>query len=80
MFNMTYDEALEHKKILNEKVDYYSKRLNEFPSSKIGLIDETVRNSKDYIEVKNNYEKSFSELRNFNSWFVKEFRRKRKSK
>jgi hypothetical protein len=77
---MTYDEALKHKKILNEKVDYYSKRLNEFSSGKMGLIDETVRNSKDYIEVKNNYEKSFSELRNFNSWFVKEFRRKRKSK
>ena len=75
---MTYEEAKKQKQLLNEKVDLYSKKLNDFPTGKLGLVDESVRNSNEYIEVKNNYDKSFSELRNFNSWYVKEFRKKKR--
>lgn len=76
---MNYEEALIKKEQLNNKVDECSLVLNSFESSTYGLISEEIRKSEEYRFAKANYDRAFSELRDFNSWFVKNFKGKSKN-
>lgn len=78
MYNMGLEEAKVHKKELNATVDKYSAVLQSFETSNMGLVPDHIRETSEWKEAKTNYDRSFTELRNFNKWFVKEFRKKGK--
>lgn len=67
---------------LNEINQAHSDKLNEFNQyrNEMGLVPDYIRNSPEYQKAKNEYNQSFQQLRNFNGWFVKEFRKKKKAK
>lgn len=75
---MSLEEAEVHKKELNDTVDKYSAVLQSFEANNMGLVPDHVRATAEWKEAKSNYERSFKELRNFNAWFVKEFRKKKR--
>jgi GNAT superfamily N-acetyltransferase len=61
---------LKEKRAISDRVDEASRILNEIANSDerpMGLVSERVRNSKEYIDAKREYESAFSTLRNFNS-------------
>jgi hypothetical protein len=75
---MTYEEAKVIKQQLNEKVDADSATLKEFDKYGLGVMGLTPDHVKEMPEwklAKQNFEKSFAELRNFNGWFVKQFKK-----
>lgn len=74
---MTYEEAKAHKQKLNEEVDRYSKILNSFEKGNIGLTPDHIKESPEYKEADKAFKIAFSNLRDFNAWYVKEFMKKK---
>ena len=72
---MTYQEAKELGKQIEEKVNVLSAKLNSYPRGLMGMTREDIRLSDEYQLVKMEYNKAFKELQNFNSWFVKTFKK-----
>lgn len=54
------------KERIEQLVNGHSERLNEFPKLPNGLMSDEVRNSDFYKFHKEQYDKHFEELRNFN--------------
>lgn len=77
---MNYEEALLRKKELNEKCDEYSKKLNSFEKYDNGLTPDHIRALPEFQQAKQGFDLAFAELRSFNAWFVKTYKRKRKRK
>jgi hypothetical protein len=78
---MTYEEAKEMKIKLDEINQAHSDKLKEFDQYRngMGLVPDNIRELPEYQKAKNDYNQSFQKLRNFNGWFVKEFRKKNAS-
>jgi hypothetical protein len=74
---VNYEEAKAHKQKLNEEVDKYSKILNSFEKGVMGLTPDHIRESAEYKEADSSFKIAFSNLRNFNEWYIKEFRKKK---
>jgi hypothetical protein len=72
---MTFEEAKTHQQKLDEKCSIDSAKLNTFPKNEIGLTPDLVRETPDFQQAKKAFEKSFAELRNFNKWYSKEFKK-----
>lgn len=72
---MTYEEAKKQKQILDEKTSRFGEVLDSFPKGVLGLVEESARNSMEYIEAKNNFNKASKELQSFNTWFLKNFKK-----
>jgi hypothetical protein len=73
-----YKIAKETKKRMEEKVSQAEKALKEFNSygkSDMGLTPDFVKNKEEYKIAKQNFENVFNDLRNFNSNFVKVFKK-----
>lgn len=51
---------------LNDIVNAKSKALQEYPTGKLGLVVEEIRQNPKYIEACNQYNIAFQNLRNFN--------------
>ena len=75
MKEITYNEAKEIKKLIDEKCNVLSKKLNSFPKGDMGLVVEEIRLSNEYQSIKREFEKSFKELQEFNKWFMKRFKK-----
>ena len=75
---MTFEEAQVQEIKLNEEVDKYSAILNSFETNGMGLVPDHIREQQDYKEADKAYKIAFSNLRNFNAWYVKEFMKKKK--
>lgn len=75
---MTYEEAQVRKKELNDKVDVASKRLQWFETNAVGLVPDNVRDTPEWKQANDEFNKSFAELREFNAWYVKTFMKKGK--
>lgn len=81
---MNYEEALKRKKELNAINRQDSDNLNAFddlhggPNGN-GLVPDDIREMPERKELKQKFDNSFRELRNFNQWFVKNYRSKRKA-
>lgn len=72
---MTYQEAKELNKQIEERVSILSAKLNSYPKGLMGMTREDIRLSSEYQTVKAEYNKAFKELQNFNKWFLKTFKK-----
>lgn len=72
---MTYQEAKEVNKRIEEKVNILSAKLNSYPKGLMGMTREDIRLSDEYQAVKREYSKAFKELQDFNKWFLKTFKK-----
>lgn len=75
---MNLEEANAHKKELEKINRKHSEALQQFKTNSMGLVPDHIRATPEYQQAKQDFDRSFAELRNFNAWFVKEFRKKRK--
>ena len=72
---MTYEEARTHKQELEDKNKFYSDILNSFEKYPNGLTPNHIRLLQEWKDARKASESSFAELRNFNAWFVKTFKK-----
>ena len=72
---MTYEQAKLIQEDLNNKYNYHSDIMDKFPRGEMGLVDNEVRKSEEYQIAKSNLDKSFQELRQFNVYFMKAFKK-----
>lgn len=77
---MTYEQAREIKEQLTIENDRLSKILHDFvalgeDSVLKGLPTKEIRETKEYKDAVKNFEKSFAELRAYNKWFLKNFKK-----
>jgi hypothetical protein len=75
---MNYEEAKIYRDKLEEKNNADSvnlKTFDKFGKTNIGLTPDHVKEMPEWKLAKSTFEKSFAELRNFNGWFVKTFKK-----
>ena len=75
---MTYQEAKTYKQILENKNNHDSKILQKFDKygkSNMGLTPESVKIMPEFKQAKEEFNKSFNDLRNFNAVFIKTFKK-----
>lgn len=77
---MTYEQAREIKEQLTIENDRLSKILHDFvalgeDSVLKGLPTKEIRETKEYKDAVKNFDKSFAELKAFNKWFLKNFKK-----
>ena len=76
---MTYEEAKAYADELMEinKIDSDNLKIFEeiYGKDSMGLLPDHVRVLPEYKEAKRTFDKSFAELRNFNAWFTKIFKK-----
>lgn len=73
---MNYEEAKTKAQELNDKYMELSRKLNDFPhDGPWSLPKESVRLSIEYQNAKTKARKAFQDLRDFNFWFVKTFKK-----
>lgn len=72
---MDYKEAKIFKQKLQDINSHASKEINKFEKGDMGLTPDHVRKSPEYQKAKKEYDDSFKKLREFNSWFLKEFKK-----
>lgn len=75
---MTYEEAKLHKENLETKNKMYSDKLKEFDKygeGVMGMTPDHVRAMPEWKRAKAECEMSFAQLRHFNGWFVKTFKK-----
>lgn len=77
---MNYEEAKAHKQVLDAINRKHSEILQQFETNGIGLVPDNIRATEEWKQAKHDYDNSFAELREFNAWFVKEYRKKKRSK
>lgn len=75
---MTYEEAKAYKQKLDEKYDADSDKLKAFEKqgkSSMGLMPDHIRALPEWRNAKKACDNSFAELRDFNGWFFKTFKK-----
>jgi len=72
---MTYEEARAYKQELEERVKTDDDILNSFESYPNGLTPDHIRVLPEWQEANKAGKKSFEELRNFNAWFIKTYKK-----
>ena len=77
---MTYEQAREIKEQLTIENDRLSQILHDFvklgeDSVLKGLPTKEIRETKEYKDAVKNFDKSFAELKAFNKWFLKNFKK-----
>jgi hypothetical protein len=74
---MNFEEALTKKQLLESKVDEYSDKLRELVANdrnSLGLTSDSIKNALEYKRTKHSYNQAFRELREFNAYYVKQFK------
>jgi len=59
---------------LNAEAKRLGRVLETYPRNAIGLVSDAVRVSPEYKADRAAFDKAFSELRKFNTWYVKAFK------
>jgi hypothetical protein len=72
---MNYEEAKLHREELNKICDTWGVKLNTFEKGEIGLTPDHIKALPEWKEIKRLYDNSFDELRKFNDYFVKTFKK-----
>lgn len=75
---MNYEEAKAFKQNLEEKNNNDSdnlKAISKQEKTTMGLTPDHIMVLPEWKIAKNAFERSFAELRNFNGWFVKNFKK-----
>jgi hypothetical protein len=71
----TYREYKEVKSKQDTIVDQLSDKLNSYTKGAFGMVEESVRMSKEYKTIKMQYSIEFKKLQNINSFGVKTFKK-----
>ena len=75
---MTYEIAKQSKAALYVKLDAAEKALKAFDSfgkSSMGMTPDHVKAMPEWQAAKREFDRVFAEVRNFNGWFVKTFKK-----
>lgn len=77
---MTYEEAKKTKDFLTKINDEHSKELHKFlelgeDAVLKGLPTKEIRESKEYKECVAKFDNSFKQLKEYNTWFLKKFKK-----
>lgn len=76
---MNYEEAKAYQQKLEEKNKADGNAIKEFEKtfekSAMGLTPDHIKALPEWKSLKNAFRQSFDELRNFNGWFVKKFKK-----
>lgn len=75
---MNYLDAITYKESLyakNDKAAEVLKTFDSFGKSAMGMTPDHVKAMPEWQEAKRTFDTSFSELRNFNGWFNKTFKK-----
>lgn len=72
---MNYQEAKLHSEELNKVCDIWGAKLDSFEKGEMGLTPNHVRALPEYQEANREFKKAFAELRKFNSYLVKTFKK-----
>jgi hypothetical protein len=72
---MTFPQALMMSKGLNQDCDIANELLQTFPKGEFGLTPDDVKSSVEFKTAKFAYDVSFQNLRNFNQYYTKKFKR-----
>jgi hypothetical protein len=75
---MTFLQALEEQKKIEQEVEISSERLRKYPTLPNGLTPDAVRETMQFKSDKRAFDIAFSKLRNFNAVFVKQFKKELK--
>ena len=70
--------AKQGKAILENALDAADKALKAFDKygkNQMGMTPEHVKEMPEWQQAKKEYDKAFAELRNFNGWYVKTFKK-----
>lgn len=73
--SLGYEEAKKVKQGLDKRCDDIGKLFKQFRTNSMGLVEDDVRKTKEYKKIDAEYTKAFNELREFNSWYVKKFKK-----
>lgn len=73
--SMTFAEAKAMQDVLEAEWKAASRAFDIFSADELGLTPDDVKASPEWKRVRREYDKAFNELRNFNSWFTKTFKR-----
>lgn len=63
---------IKQREEIQQSVDFHSEKLNEFPRTINGLVSDETRDLSQYQFHKNEYDKSFKALRDFNGKLTNE--------
>ncbi|PGK51864.1 hypothetical protein CN918_29165 [Priestia megaterium] len=72
---MNFEEAKREKKELEESNKIHSAKLNTFEKNAMGMTPDHIRRTSEWQQAKQDFNQSFARLRNFNSWYVKTFKK-----
>ena len=75
MLNMTFEEAKAHANELYAKLNECSAALNKYPKGDMGMVAESIRMTPEYKTETAAFRKVFEELRQFNTVYVKQFKK-----
>lgn len=72
---LPFKEAMKQKEKLELNVSEASASLKVFPKLPNGLTPDSVKKSFEYQIAKKNYQLHFTMLKEFNSWFLKNYKK-----
>jgi hypothetical protein len=74
---MNYQEAKLYRDEMEKRHKIDSDKLKEFDQYRIamGIVPDHIRETPEYQILKKAVDKNFAELRNFNGWYVKTFKK-----
>lgn len=74
---MNYEEAKAYRDEMEKRHKIDSDNIKQFDQFKIimGIVPDHIRETPEYQAAKKAVDKNFTELRNFNGWFVKTFKK-----
>ncbi len=70
---MTYEEALDRKRTLEDIVEACDKRLKQYPRGDLGLTPDTVKFSPQFQQDYKNFNSAMKDLQRYNRDFLKQF-------
>lgn len=77
MKNISFSEAKQTKEFLEKSVKNAEEILHKIPgvNKSGGLTPDAIKTSTDFQKAKQNFNVAFSKLRDFNGFFVKQFKK-----
>jgi hypothetical protein len=74
---MNYEEAKVYQQQLEDKNKAHSDTLKEFDKyrNEMGITPDHIRATSEWQKAKRDFDNSFAQLREFNGWFVKTFKK-----
>lgn len=72
---MTFEEFKTAKEEAENKVDLWSKKLNEFEKGDFGLTKDEIKFTKEFQNTKQNFRFEFEKLRKINTYGLKVFKK-----